>query len=71
MSSALASILSSLKLLLPALEPLAQAQLDAYIKSVEASIMAGPGTSPDWKVVETNFLAAVQVILDTEGAKLA
>jgi hypothetical protein len=71
MPISLAAILSSLKLMLPALEPLAQAQLDGYIKGVEAQIAASGSISPDWKMVETNLLAAVQLILDTEGAKLA
>ena len=70
MSPALTSILTVLKGLLPALEPVAQAQVDSLIKNAEAQIIAG-NNSPDIKVIETNLIGAVQAIIDIEGAKLA
>lgn len=70
MSTSLTAILATLKALLPALEPVAQAQIDALLVGAEAQIAAAAGTSPDFKIIEQALVAAVKVIVDAEGQRL-
>jgi hypothetical protein len=67
--NALQSVLAVLKAMLPTLEPIAQAQVDAFLVQVEGQIQAG-NASPDWKLVEVALLGALKVIIDAEGQKL-
>lgn len=71
MPFSLQGILTFVKGLLPGFEPMIQAQIDGYIKTLEAQIAADASISPDWKVVEENALKMMQAIVDAEGAKLA
>ena len=71
MSTSLTAILATLKALLPALEPVAQAQIDALLVSAQASISGASGTSPDWKIIESAAVTMLKSIIDAEGARLA